>query len=149
MENLINIGNKIKQARLKRNLTMDFVAREVGVTRTTLFAIEKGQSNYSINILLKILDYLGLSMSFDKHVKEEARNRATRLNSKLDKNINKFVIMCVEMYAKYKKASDYDTYSLLKSKKILTELTNDYEDLHGMGTLWLNNYIDSLVKVNK
>lgn len=145
MENLKNIGNEIKKTRLNKNLTMDFVAREVGITRTTLFAIEKGESNYSIYILLKILNFLGLSISFDKPSKEENRNRATRVNSKLDKKINRFVIMCVEMYANYKNKSDQETYQILKKNNILKELTEDYEDLHSMGTEWLNDYIDSLV----
>lgn len=147
MENLKNIGIEIKHARLSKNLTMDYVAREVGITRTTLFAIEKGESNYSIFILLKLLDYLGLSMCFDKPTKEETRNRATRVNSKLDKKINRFVIMCVEMYAKYKKTSNQSVYALLKKNNVLEELTDDYEDLHSMGTEWLNNYIDSLVRI--
>lgn len=147
MENLKNIGKEIKQTRLNNNWTMDYVSKEVGITRATLFAIENGKSNYSINTLLKLLKLLDLSISFDnKVIKKEKRYRATRVNLKQDKKINRFTIMCVEMYAKYKNDSSRTIYNLLKKKNIIEELYKDYDDLHSMGTEWLNSYIDSLIR---
>ena len=92
----------------------------------------------------------GSSISFviGENLKEQTnRSRASRKNTKRNKQINGFIIMCVEMYSKYKGLSNQRTYSLLKENNILNMFENDYDDLHGMGTEWLNNYIDSLVVV--
>ena len=62
-----------------------------------------------------------------------------------EKVVNRFVIMCVEQYAAYKEKPSSEIYKLMKEKDIIPELSNDYEDLHGMSTIWLNDYIDKLL----
>ena len=148
MNELKNIGFEIRKARLAKNLTMGYVASSIGITRATLFSIEKGNANFSVTTLLKLCNFLGISFVIGENLKEQAnRSRASRKNTKRNKQINGFIIMCVEMYSKYKGLNDQRTYSLLKENNILNMLENDYDDLHGMGTEWLNNYIDSLVVV--
>ena len=59
--------------------------------------------------------------------------------------INRFVIMCVEQYAAFSNQSSANTYKELLDNGIISELENDYEDLHGMSTVWLNEYINGLL----
>ena len=61
MESKFEIGEKIKNKRLQLNLRMDDVAKEVGVTRSTLWSIENGNGNYTIDTLLKLLNFLTFS----------------------------------------------------------------------------------------
>ena len=141
MENKIEIGKIIKSKRLQKNLRMDDVAREVGITRATLCSIENGQSNYSIDVWLKILNYLNISINFETQ-EQEPRRRATRTNRILDKKINRFIIMCVEQYASSVNQSSSSVYGKLNKIGVIKELKDDYEDMHGMSTYSLNEYID-------
>ena len=59
--------------------------------------------------------------------------------------INRFVIMCVEQYAAFSNQSSASTYKEFLENDIISELENDYEDLHGMSTIWLNEYINGLL----
>ena len=63
-----------------------------------------------------------------------------------NKDINRFVIMCIEQYAKYKNISSKDAYLIMSKNNIINKLIDNYEDLHGMSTEYLNDYISSLVK---
>ena len=140
MENKYQIGEKLKNKRLQLNLRMDDVAKEVGITRSTLWAIESGNGNYTIDALLKLLNYLNVSL--DINVKDESnRRRATRTNSALDKKINRFIVMCIEQYAANINQDSRTTYLKLNEAGIIDELINDYEDMHGMSTYSLNEYI--------
>ena len=55
MESKFEIGKKLKNKRLELNLRMDDVAKEVGITRSTLWSIENGNGNYTIDTLLRLL----------------------------------------------------------------------------------------------
>ena len=79
----------------------------------------------------------------DKRIRKE---RATRLNSRKDKKINRFIILCVEQYSKNINSNSRDAYSKMLNCGVIKELQNDYEDLHGMSTEYLNEYIDSFVR---
>ena len=141
--NKIEIGKIIKNKRLQLNLRMDDVAREIGTTRATLCSIENGKGNYSIDVLLKILNYLNISINFETQDQaKETRRRATRVNSVLDKKINRFIVMCVEQYAYSVNQSSSSVYGKLNEIGVIKELKDDYEDMHGMSTYSLNEYID-------
>ena len=147
MENYVLIGKTIKDKRLTLNLRMDDVAKAADITRSTLWSIEKGNGNCSFISLLKVLDVLGLSFTINEPNKiESARSRATRINTKNDKKINRFVIMCIEQYTASKGKNSSEIYKEMLDKGVVDELTNDYEDLHGMSTEYLNDYIDSLLE---
>ena len=141
MENKFSIGKKLKNKRLQLNLRMDDVAKEVGITRSTLWSIENGNGNYTIDTLLKLLSFLDMSIGIDTQ-EQGVRRRATRTNSVLDKKINRFIVMCVEQYASNINQESGATYSRLSEAGIIDELKNDYEDMHGMSTYSLNEYID-------
>ena len=63
MKNLnLIIGNKLKDIRNKRNLSLDEVAKLTGVSKAMLGQIERGQSNPTVSTLWKIAT--GLKVSF-------------------------------------------------------------------------------------
>ncbi|MBW6410657.1 helix-turn-helix domain-containing protein [Clostridium weizhouense] len=66
--NLI-IGNKLKDIRNKRNLSLDEVAKLTGVSKAMLGQIERGQSNPTVSTLWKIAT--GLKVSFSLFINEE------------------------------------------------------------------------------
>ena len=141
MKSKFEIGEKIKNKRLQLNLRMDDVAKEVGVTRSTLWSIENGNGNYTIDALLRLLNFLNMSIDVDTQV-QGTRRRATRTNSVLDKKINRFIVMCVEQYASSVNQHGNVIYKRLKDLGVINELKEDYEDMHGMSTYSLNEYID-------
>lgn len=146
MEKLLFLGNAIKEKRLALNIRMDDLARKANITRATLWSIEKGTSNCSIGTVFKLMDVLGLDFNLvNQENDNNVRNRATRINTVLDKKINRFVIMCVEQYALSKNKSSSETYKKMLKSGVVKELENDYEDLHGMSTPYLNDYIESLI----
>lgn len=66
--NLI-IGNKLKDIRNKRNLSLDEVARLTGVSKAMLGQIERGKSNPTVSTLWKIAT--GLKISFSLFMDED------------------------------------------------------------------------------
>jgi transcriptional regulator with XRE-family HTH domain len=66
--NLI-IGNKLKDIRNKRNLSLDEVARLTGVSKAMLGQIERGKSNPTVSTLWKIAT--GLKISFSLFIDED------------------------------------------------------------------------------
>ena len=145
MNNKNEIGKRIKEKRLSLNLRMDDVAREVGITRSTLWSIENSSGNYTIDTLLKLLELLNMSIDINAQENEGERKRATRTNTVLDKKINRFIVMCVEQYASYVNQSSNIVYNKLNEDGIIKELKDDYEDMHGMSTYSINEYIDKRV----
>ncbi len=140
MESKFEIGENIKNKRLQLNLRMDDVAKEVGITRSTLWSIENGNGNYTIDTLLRLLNLLNMSIDIDAQ-EQGARRRATRINSILDKKINRFIVMCVEQYASSVNQSSGTIYDKLNKAGVIDELKDDYEDMHGMSTYSINEYI--------
>lgn len=145
MENIDKIGQLIKNARLSQNLTMEYVAKKANITRATLSSIENGSTKCSLQTLIDILNVLDLNLEINSINKTHNRNRATRTNTLLDKKINRFIIMCIEQYAHSQKKNSKNIYNKLRNKGIIDELKNDYEDLHGMSEISLNNYINNLL----
>lgn len=141
MKEKLEIGKKVKSKRLKLNLRMDDVAKEIGITRSTLWSIENGNGNYSIDTLLKLLSFLNMSIDINAE-EQESRKRATRTNSILDKKINRFIVMCVEQYASSVNQGSNIVYEKLNDAGIIDELKDDYEDMHGMSTYSINEYIN-------
>lgn len=48
-----DLKNRVKELRVRLDMRQSDLAREIGVTRQTILAIEKGRLNPSINIALK------------------------------------------------------------------------------------------------
>jgi transcriptional regulator with XRE-family HTH domain len=57
---LNHLGENIKLARLRRKLSAERVAERAGISRTTLWQLEKGTANVSLATLLRVLSVLGM-----------------------------------------------------------------------------------------
>jgi transcriptional regulator with XRE-family HTH domain len=57
---LSEVGGNIKLARLRRKLSARLVAERAGITRTTLWAVEKGAPSVSMGIYARVLMAVGL-----------------------------------------------------------------------------------------
>jgi transcriptional regulator with XRE-family HTH domain len=64
MENLkIEIGNKIREIRIKKGLSQEKLALLSDIDRTYIPSIENGKRNISITVLKKISNALGMTVS--------------------------------------------------------------------------------------
>ena len=63
---LEQVGENIKLARKRRNLTAIQVAERANISRNTLYLLEKGTPSVSIGALLNVLRVLGLHDDFLK-----------------------------------------------------------------------------------
>lgn len=63
---MVNMGENIKLARLRRNLSAAMIAERADITRTTLRSIERGDASVSIGNIAKVLFTLGLSEDLEK-----------------------------------------------------------------------------------
>ena len=140
------IGKAIKDKRLSLNMRMDDLAKEANITRQTLSSIENGLDNYSFSSLLKVLTALGMSIDIrTDEINKVRRHRATRMNTKLDKKINRFLVMTIEQYADSINSPSNEVYLRMKNKNLINLIKDDYDDLHGMSTVYLNDYIGALL----
>ena len=151
MRELYMFGYYLKKKRLAKNLRMDDVASMAGVSRATIWAIENGKHNYSFDSLLKVAKSLGAIVVVGDPYKPYTENdnierkRASRINTVLDKEKNIFIVLSVQQYASAINKSSFDTYQMLSANRIIDDLLDDYEDLHGMSSVWINDYINRLL----
>lgn len=57
---IAQLGANLKEARIKRNLTMALVEERAGITHVTLSKVEKGEPTVSMAIYAKVMFVLGL-----------------------------------------------------------------------------------------
>lgn len=57
---LETVGEQIRLARLRRKLSVALVAERAGVSRQTVWKVEKGNSSVAIGIYAKVLAAIGL-----------------------------------------------------------------------------------------
>lgn len=53
-----------------------------------------------------------------------------------------FKAFCIENYAEYKSIPSSTVFKMFQESRLLTHLSEDYEDLHGMGKEYLMDYFD-------
>lgn len=58
------------------------------------------------------------------------------------KDINRFIVFCIEQYASFSNRSSAETYRLLFDSGLIKLLKDDYMDLHGMSFTYLNSFFD-------
>ena len=73
-KNLEIMGEQIKLARLRRSLSMNIICERAGVSRATLWQIEKGSSTVSMGAYCAVLHALG---GMDKDLTLIARDDVT------------------------------------------------------------------------
>jgi len=62
---LKRMGARIRKARLRRNLSMEMLAKQADISNFTLSSIEKGVSAVSVGAYASVLAVLGLDKDFD------------------------------------------------------------------------------------
>ena len=72
---LEQMGENIKLARLRRTLSADMVAQRAGISRYTVWQIEKGSSGVSIAAYLQVLFVLGLEKDIMLVAKDDTLGR--------------------------------------------------------------------------
>ena len=73
---LETMGEQIKMARLRRNLATELVAERAGISRATLWAVEKGASTVSIGTYAAVLHALGgMDKDFELVAKDDELGR--------------------------------------------------------------------------
>lgn len=70
--------NRIKQLRLERKETLDFVSEQTGINRSTLNRYENGTSEPKLSTWRKLMEYFGVSFEYlvgwtDERGKDEIR----------------------------------------------------------------------------
>lgn len=72
---LLELGENIKLARLRRNLSIRLVAERVGVSINTITSLEKGLSGVSIGVLANVLHTIGLAEDIKLLAKDDVLGR--------------------------------------------------------------------------
>ncbi len=60
---LKQLGSKVAQARLRRNISQDALASMVGVSRSTIGNLERGYRHTTIQVLCEVAEALGTTVS--------------------------------------------------------------------------------------
>ena len=63
---MAELGENLKLARLRRKLTTDQVCERAGISRTTLWQLEKGAPNVTMGAYAQVLFVLGLEKDLTK-----------------------------------------------------------------------------------
>ncbi|MBI1767361.1 MAG: transcriptional regulator [Bacteroidetes bacterium] len=72
---LVELGENIKLARLRRKLSVAQVSERANIGRTTLWAIEKGSPNVAIGSYAQVLFVLGLEKDLLKVAGDDSLGR--------------------------------------------------------------------------
>ena len=70
------MGQRIKKARLRRNISAEMISKQAGIGESTFYAIEHGVSTVSLGAYAAVLSILGLNNDLDSiAVDEEAKKQ--------------------------------------------------------------------------
>jgi transcriptional regulator with XRE-family HTH domain len=82
---LSNMGENLKLARLRRKLTMEQVSERSGISRSTLWQVEKGMPNVSMRTYAQVLFVLGFEKDLLLLAGDDALGRKLQDNEMLVK----------------------------------------------------------------
>lgn len=72
---LETMGNQIKLARCRRKMTCEMAAYKAGITRATLWKIERGDPSVAIGYYFKVLNILNLEKTMLEIAKDDPLGR--------------------------------------------------------------------------
>lgn len=64
-DKLKKMGQRIKKARLRRNISAETISKKAGIGESTFYAIERGASTVSLGAYATVLATLGLENDLD------------------------------------------------------------------------------------
>ena len=79
---LVALGQRLRAARLRRDLTQGMLAERVGVTVPTIAKLENGLATTSLSTMLRVLQSLGFGSDIDAIAAVDEQGRALQ-DSKL------------------------------------------------------------------
>lgn len=79
---LEKLGNDIKEARIRRKISMDLMSKRAGISRPTLVKVEQGDATTSMGIYAKVIFVLGL----DKNLSAVADIRNDNIGIMIESN---------------------------------------------------------------
>ena len=93
LKNLEIMGNNIRIARLRRNLSTTLICDRAGISRPTLMRVEKGSPDVSIGIYAAVLNAIGNNdVEFCNIMKEDKLGRTLQdLNIKTPRRARKWI----------------------------------------------------------
>ena len=71
-EKLKKMGQRIKKARLRRNISAEMISKQAGIGESTFYAIEHGVSTVSLGAYAAVLSALGLDSDLDAIAMDES-----------------------------------------------------------------------------
>jgi transcriptional regulator with XRE-family HTH domain len=74
-ERILALGERLRLARLRRRIPLIDMASRIGVSRTTLIALERGKASVSLAVLVRALSVLGLIDDLDVVARDDALGR--------------------------------------------------------------------------
>lgn len=87
---LEKMGARIKKARLRRNISVETLAKKAGISETTYYAIEKGVDSVSIGSYAAVLAVVGLDKDLELiALDEEGKRQFWEQNIKRRKRASK------------------------------------------------------------
>ena len=90
MKILEKVGAQIKRARLRRNISVEVITDQAGISETTFYAIEKGTSTVSIGAYAAVLAALELDKDLELiALDEEGKNEYWEYNLRRRKRAGK------------------------------------------------------------
>ena len=72
---LAQVGEQIKLARLRRKYTVDLIAERAGISRTTLWKVEKGYPGVAFGVYAKVLSAIGLPHDIELLARDDELGR--------------------------------------------------------------------------
>ena len=75
MKEMDALGQRLKDARLRRRFSMETVCSRADISRPTLYKVEKGNPTVAIGIYINVLRVLGLVEDLGMIAKEDAIGR--------------------------------------------------------------------------
>lgn len=72
---LAQVGEQIKLARLRRKYTVDLIAERAGISRTTLWKVEKGDPGVAFGVYAKVLSAIGLPHDIELLARDDELGR--------------------------------------------------------------------------
>lgn len=74
-QRLAAFGERLRLARLRRKFSAELVAKRAGISRTTLYKVERGDPAVTVGTYLRVLAVYGLSGELDQLAADDVLGR--------------------------------------------------------------------------
>ena len=74
-QRLAALGERLRLARLRRKFSAELVAKRAGISRTTLYKVERGDPAVTVGAYLRVLAVYGLTGDLDRLAADDVLGR--------------------------------------------------------------------------